>query len=91
MADPVVKKQKDVQAQPQIEQSAEKLILNLYLDVASRKLNMADAGVKIREFVNALPEDKQEEFKSKAREWGRFLALVGEAFATELTVIGAGQ
>lgn len=86
-----VKKQKDVVKQPELEQSTEQFILRTFVDVASRKIPMTDAATKLREHVSGLSEEKQEEFRGKAREWGRFIALVGEAFSTELTVMGAGQ
>jgi hypothetical protein len=83
--------QREAVHQPSLEQSTETVILDLFKAVASKKIPMAEASTKLREHVASMPEEKQEEFKLKAREWGRFIALVGEAFSTELTVIGAGQ
>ena len=71
--------------------SSEEVILNLYRAVASRQMDLNTASAKLREHVHSLPEDKQEELRGKAREWGRWLQAVAEAFLAELTVIGAGQ
>lgn len=71
--------------------SSEDVILGLYKAVALRDLSMPDAAKKLRDYINALPEEKQEEVRGKAREYGRLLAAVAEAFLAELTVIGAGQ
>lgn len=71
--------------------SSEEVVLGLWKAVASRQMDLHSASTKLREHVASLPEEKQAEFRGKAREWGVWLTRVSEAFAAELTVIGAGQ
>lgn len=71
--------------------SSEEFIIKLWTAVAKREMTMPEAEKQLHEYVNGLPEEKQDEFRKKARLWGQWLMQITEAFSQQLTVIGAGQ
>jgi hypothetical protein len=86
----MAKPEKDkIQTQPVT--STQDTILKLWVSVAKGDMTMSVAEKQLHDFVSSLPEDQQTEFRGKAREWGRLLLSVTEAFSQQLTVIGAGQ
>ncbi len=71
--------------------STEEVMLGLWLSVAKREIGMSEAALKLRLHVDSLSEEKQDEFRLKARPWGMWLMSISEAFLQELTVIGASK
>jgi hypothetical protein len=71
--------------------SQQEVVLKLWVAVASGEMSMQIAEKQLRDYVDSLPEDQKEEFRFKARTFGRLLMSVTEAFSQVLTVIAAGQ
>ena len=71
--------------------TAEEVVIRLWCAVVKGEIAMPIAEQNLHAYVNALSEEKQQEFRDRARVWGRLLMSVTEAFSQQLTVIGAGQ
>jgi hypothetical protein len=71
--------------------SAQETVLQLWVSVAKGDMSMPIAERQLHDFVNSLSEEKQAEFREKAKLWARLLTQITEAFTQQLFVIGAGQ
>lgn len=81
----------DKEEKKKVMSSPEDLVIEIWVQVATKKITMAEAERGLHEFVNSLPEDKQAEFRSRSRAFGLLLMSVSEAFLQQLTVIAAGR